>query len=263
MYKLKVHALYDHFPALTPQDGDKYIDCYCDNNVRECIQPGKNIAMLLEPKSMIGGAYDYVKNHADLFRYIFTHDSDLLELPHAYLLNWADVWLTTDSEKTEGISLITSPKNWCPLHNARLELYKMFINNPKVDCFYGDWNNPKVKNIEARDYLEHYKFSIIIENDIDPNWYTEKIMNCFSTKTVPIYYGATKILDIFNSDGIIFVDNWKDIPQIVDNLDIDTEYTKRLEAIEYNFHRVDHWKTPWKQRFFDTYGDLFERLCNE
>ena len=56
-------------------------------------------------------------------------------------------------------------------------------------------------------------------------------MNCFSTKTVPIYYGATKILDIFNPDGIIFVDNWKDIPQIVDNLDIDTEYTKRLEAI--------------------------------
>ena len=149
---------------------------------------------------MIGDAYDYVLTHYTQFKYIFTHDSQLLRLPNARMLNWADVWLTTDSEKNMGISLCTSPKDWCPLHHARLQLYQHFRKSNVVDTFYGDWNNPELPNIKPEDYLEHYKFSIIIENDIDDFWFTEKILNCFSTKTVPIYVGARKIRELFNKE---------------------------------------------------------------
>lgn len=262
MYKLKMHALYDHFPDLNPLPGEAYINCYCDNNVKECNTPGRNICLLLEPRSMIGGAYDYVSLNSHLFSYIFTHDSQLLTLPNAHLLNWADVWLTTDSIKDKGISIVTSPKNWCSLHNARLELYKYFLNHPKVDCFYGDWNNKTIPNIDARDYLEHYRYSIIIENDIDAEWYTEKILNCFATKTVPIYFGASKIRDKFNPDGVIFANDWRDIPDMINHLDIETDYAKRLDAINDNFVRVEPYKIPWKQRFFMHYGHMLEGLQN-
>ena len=262
MIRIKMHAMYDHFPDHNPVKDEPYIDCYSDTYVRNCINDGNNIALLLEPKSMIGDAYDYVLTHYTQFKYIFTHDSQLLRLPNARMLNWADVWLTTDSPKTKGISLVTSPKDWCPLHHARLELYNYFKEHGGVDVFYGDWNNTEIANIKPQDYLEHYKFSIIIENDIDDFWYTEKILNCFATKTVPIYVGARKIRKLFNEDGIIALPV-EDIPRIVAHLNVDEAYRYRKKAIEDNFKLVEPYKTPWKERFFRDYGDLLEEMMNE
>ena len=265
MIKIKMHAMYDHFPDLNPTNRlEPHIDCYSDMYVFECTKPGANIAMLLEPRSMIEKSYEFVYDHPEYFRYIFTHDSQLLRLPNARMLNWADVWLTTDSEKNMGISLVTSPKDWCPLHHARLELYEYFKRQGPVDVFYGDWNNPDIQNIKPQDYLEHYKFSIVIENDIDDFWFTEKILNCFSTKTVPIYVGARRIQELFNPKGIIQIpaDHWEDVIKIVEEMNIDEAYRYRLKAIEDNFKRVEPWKTPWKERFFRDYGDLLEDMIH-
>lgn len=265
MVKIKMYAMYDHFPEHNPVEGEPYIDCYADTYVRNCINDGNNIALLLEPRSMIWDAYDYVLTHYKQFKYIFTHDSQLLRLPNAKMLNWADVWLTTDSPKTKGISLVTSPKDWCPLHHARLELYNYFKEHGGVDVFYGDWNNPEIANIKPQDYLEHYKFSIIIENDIDDFWFTEKILNCFSTKTVPIYVGARKINELFNEKGICQLDDWLDVPAFIDFINktgLDCFYLAMQEAIEDNFKRVEPWKTPWKERFFRDYGDLLEDMMH-
>lgn len=262
-FKIRMHALYDHFPDLNPAAGEPCIECYSDTYVKECSRPGKNIALLLEPRSMISGAYEYVARHPELFRYIFTHDSELLELKNALLMTWGEVWLTTDMKKDKGISICTSPKNWCPLHNARLKLYEYFKEHGGVDCFYGDWNNPSIPSIDAWMYLAHYKFSIIIENDIDANWYTEKVLNCFSTKTIPIYVGGSMVKKLFNSEGVIFVDDWRNIPDIVKNLDIDSEYIKRLEAVNDNFEIVKLWRIKWKPRFLNAYGGLLEDLYNE
>lgn len=260
--KIKVHALYDHFPELTPKDNEKYIECYADMNIMECKEPGKNIAILLEPKSMIGEAYDYCRQHSDYFRYIFTHDSELLKLPNAKLLMWANVWLQTDSEKNKQVSIVTSKKNWCPLHLARIELAYMLNNKDKVDVFWGDWKDGKA-TFEPKDYLEHYKFSVIMENDIDDYWYTEKILNCFATKTVPIYVGSPKITEFFNGDGIIIPKDYHCIPKLIDELDIDAEYEKRLDAINDNFNRIEPYKPGWKERFFRDYGEILEDLYNE
>lgn len=265
MVRFNMHSIYDHYPDRHPVDGEPFIECYSDMRVMECKGPGKNIAWMLEPRAMINEAYEYVYSHADYFRYIFTHDTQLLSLAHAYPFNWADVWLTTDSEKTEGISIITSPKNWCPLHNIRMALARYLEGTPNVKVFYGDWNNPAIPNIKPEDYLEHFKFSIIIENDIDNLWFTEKILNCFATKTVPIYVGSPTIGNHFNADGIIQIrqEDWRNIIDLVQCLDVDAEYEKRKEAIEDNFGRLDFYRTPWKQRFIDVYGAMLEDLQNE
>ncbi len=262
MIKIKMHAMYDHFPDHNPAENEPYIDCYSDTYVKECKAPGNNIALLLEPRSMIGEAYDYVFEHETYFKYIFTHDSKLLTLPQAKMFVWCDVWLQTDLLKSKGISLVTSYKNWCPLHNARLELADYYKNRPEVDVYYGDWNNPNIPTVDASEYLSPYKYSIIIENDIDDFWYTEKILNCFSTKTVPIYLGARKIYQLFNADGIIEVKDWHDIPRIIEHLNIDEAYANRQVAIEDNYERVKPYKVKWKERFFGDYEKLLEEMLN-
>lgn len=258
--RIKMHAIYDHFPERNPIQGQPYIHCYADSKIVECKSPGKNIAILLEPRSMLGEYYDYALEHYNYFNYIFTHDSRLLELPNARFLNWGDVWSTSDSKKNKGISLIASWKNWCPLHIARIELAKFYENKSEVDVF-GSYRD-KDSWVDTKDAHEHYKFAIVIENDIDDYWYTEKILNCFSNKVVPIYVGASRIGDIFNPDGIIQVDNWRMIPEIVRTLDVDSEYAKRQQAIEDNFNRVIPYTVNWKDRFFADYESILEELQN-
>ena len=75
--------------------------------------------------------------------------------------------------------------------------------------------------------------------------------------------GAPKIGELFNPYGIIQVTDWHDIPDIIDKLDIDTEYSRRLDAINDNYKRIKPYQTPWKTRFFNDYGDLLEDLQNE
>ena len=266
MIRFRIHSLYDLFPYNHAIEGDPCIECYNDTFVDKCNAPGYNIALLMEPRSLVPDAYKYVEDHADLFRCIFTHDSKILRLPNAYFLEWADVWLTTDSEKTKGISLCTSSKDWCELHKARLELANYFKDRPEVDVFYGDGSfkyDREHLTYKPEEYLEHYRYSIIIENDIDRLWFTEKLLNCFSTKTVPIYVGARTIHELFNVKGIIRVNDWHRIPYIVENLDTVKDYEQRREAIEDNFRRVERYKKPWPLRFMDDYKDLLEGLINE
>lgn len=260
------HRLYTGFFQELCPVSDNAIDVYYDQAVWCAKKENANnqIAILLEPRSMIKDAYLYVGAHPDYFKYIFTHDSFLLSFDNAHEVNWGNVWLTTDSEKTKDISICTSSKDWCPLHKARLEIANYYKNRPEVDVFFGDWDT---KPVEAKDYLEHYKFSIVIENDIDDFWYTEKILNCFATKTVPIYVGATKISERFNPAGICQVKDWNEIPALIDIIDrfgADAFYYNPImqEAIEDNFYRCVPYKISWKDRFIHDYGQLLEEMMS-
>lgn len=262
MVRLKMHALYDHFPERNPVEGQPFVHCYSDSFVDQVKCGEKAVALLLEPRSLIGEAYDFVYANRGLFRQIFTHDSKILkDCPNAHFFSWGDVWVTSDEPKTKGISIVSSWKDWCPLHHARIELARMYDGSQKVDAF-GSFRTGKGWD-ETRDYLAEYKFSIVVENDIDELWYTEKLLNCFGTMTVPIYVGATRIGDIFNTDGMIVVDNWHKIPEIVESLDIDEEYEKRLPAIRDNRQRIEPLiGTTWKDRFWRDFEEFLEGVQN-
>ena len=77
-------------------------------------------------------------------------------------------------------------------------------------------------------------FHIAVENSQNLNYYTDKIVDCFATKTIPIYWGAPNIEEYFNKDGIITFKNEKDLIKIINNL-TEEDYKSRLEAIEENY----------------------------
>ena len=75
-------------------------------------------------------------------------------------------------------------------------------------------------------------FSITVENDSYPTYWSEKILDCFATGTIPIYYGSPDIGDYFNMDGIILMTDDFDITKINED-----EYYKRMVSIEDNFNK--------------------------
>ena len=259
--QIKCYTYYDGFKECPVTDETKpMIYCYIGDFAARIKIKDPAIVILQEPRSIEHQGYEFVEQHPEKFKYIFTYDSKILKLPNTYMFNWGSTWCTADVPKTDGISMVSSNKLCCELHRVRLELANYFdTHDCGVECF-GTFRGNPADYATAYEAHATFKFAIVMENYIDDYWYTEKILNCFSTKTVPIYYGARKISEIFNGDGIIEVDDWHDIPEIVKNLDVDAEYEKRREAIEDNFIRVKPYGAMWRERFLKKYGKMLEEL---
>ena len=114
--------------------------------------------------------------------------------------------------KTKNLSMISSNKNFCSGHSKRLITMKRLM---ELDCGVGLYgkaaNNPIDGELNAK-LLSHkdYRFSIVVENEAIPGWHTEKILDCFLTGTIPIYWGDPNISDIYDSRGILQMDNYLD-----------------------------------------------------
>lgn len=258
--KVILHSQYNHFPGHIAAPGEPAaLELWNDGKIWEYIDRGfakGGSALLIEPRSLQPQTYRLVENYYHRFDNIFTHDSQLLaELPNARPIIYWNEYEIHDESKNKNISMICGSKDMCPLHNLRQHLAEAIKD--RVDIL-GDWKGGSRCSI-AEAYA-NYKFAVVIENYIDDYWFTEKILNAFASKTVPIYLGARKIGEYFNTDGIIRADNLWDIPEIIDDLiaaGIEKEYNNRVAAIEGNYLRVQSYRN-FEEWFFYTYADEVE-----
>ena len=73
-------------------------------------------------------------------------------------------------------------------------------------------------------------FSIAIENGQYETYFTEKLLDCFATGTIPVYLGAPDIGEYFNKDGII---------DLTEEFDVSDEiYYNKMDAIKDNLERI-------------------------
>jgi len=78
-----------------------------------------------------------------------------------------------------------------------------FRNN--IQRIEGSYNSREVFN-----FYSQYKFVICIENTKQESYITEKIVNGFLGKTIPIYWGSDSITDYFNEERFINIPNFND-----------------------------------------------------
>ena len=256
---IKIHSYYDFFSKHHPVEGEPYVDCYCDNfTATEKIEP-TSIALMIEPRPIEPRGYDFLlkDNNWQKFKYIFTHDSELLQFPNTKFVSNFSIYDWSDIPKTKFCSMISSDKEMCELHIVRKRLARELKG--KIDVFGTIDGGERVDT-----YTSHapYRFAVIMENYIDDYWFTEKILNCFSNKTVPIYYGAKKISEFFNPNGIIEVNNIEGLKQCVNIMSGDYGirwYEGRQSAIQDNYNRVGKYENleTW---FFNEYGGLLDDL---
>jgi hypothetical protein len=135
------------------------------------------------------------------------------------------------SMKDRLVSAVGSREMAFPLHRARTHLLDELEANPMLGVeVFGKGR----KYIEDKsDGLARYMYSIAIENSSTPNYWTEKISDCFLSMTVPIYVGATNIGEFFPEESFIQVpeENMKNglLKAIQEASRVD--YVSRLEAL--------------------------------
>jgi hypothetical protein len=136
--------------------------------------------------------------------------------------------------KTKLCSIVTSLKNYAPGHLLR---HKILTDSSYTTLDrYGRPFNPVE---DKTDGLRDYAFSFAIENCTERGYYTEKLLDCFLTGTIPIYWGDPGIDHVFDKNGILFYDDKFDYK----HLSFDLYYSK-MKSIENNFYKaVDILKT--------------------
>ena len=129
----------------------------------------------------------------------------------------------------------------CPLHNYRQELALELVKDQEVEVFGLD------KWVPIYESLHDFRYSIVIENHIDKLYFTEKILNCFATGTIPIYMGATDIGSKFNIDGILTFTNSEELSSVLSDLRNNSYgasfYEDYYKAVVDNFERVQDYIT--------------------
>jgi hypothetical protein len=86
-------------------------------------------------------------------------------------------------------------------------------------------------------------FGVAIENFSHRGYFSEKILDCFLMKTIPVYWGCSNIGDFFNKKGIIEFGNPDDLIYIMNGIDekyyislqdiIEENYTLALQYVDY------------------------------
>ena len=259
MIEIQLHSWYDHF-TLTQQpkyikwvEYKRPIEFYSDTFVYQNNNPNAS-ALLIEPRSIQPDVYQYMEKNWQKFRYIFTHDSELLKLPNAKRILFGGVYEFNDVPKTKGISFCSSNKAMCELHRKRMRLARELEG--VVDCM-GTYNGGK--KVSTYDIHAPYRFSVIIENYIDDYWFTEKICNCFANKCVPIYYGARKIDEFFNASGIIRAKSIEDMRSWIHKIqywiNLEVWYNNMMPVINENYELVKQY-TCFEDWFYNEYKEL-------
>jgi hypothetical protein len=99
---------------------------------------------------------------------------------------------------------------------------------------YGDRGNIENARKGKEDVFGNPMFGVAIENTQHNGYFTEKIIDCFLQKTIPVYWGCSDIDKFFNPEGIITFTSVDDLICKVNNLD-EKYYHNRLIAINENY----------------------------
>jgi hypothetical protein len=194
---------------------------------------------LLESPEITKSSYEFIMENYEKFDLVFTFDENLLKLSEKFILTplggcWIEQKNRKIYNKTKKVSFILSHKKLTSGQIFRHEIYKTGLLSEE-DVF--GFNNPIKNKITA---LQDYRYSIVVENTNSNYYFTEKLIDCFVTGTIPIYWGCPKIDNFFDIDGIIKFENLNELKNILKNLD-DDFYNKKLKHIQKNFELAQHY----------------------
>lgn len=205
----------------------------CRNLYDECVRAGMKdrIALFLwEPPSVSPNNWDPELHK--LFPLIFSWHDDYINNPKFKKIHWPQTRQFpsvpnisfANKKLLINISMNKFSSHSRELYSARQASIRYFEQNQpdNFDLFGVGWNQPNgilekilpftsqtfssyrgtVKN--KWDVLPQYRFSICYENIHDePGWVTEKIFDSMRAGCVPIYWGATNIVDYVDPDAFI------------------------------------------------------------
>lgn len=226
-----------------------------------------NIFIQVEP-NIICDNRDYLIENKNKYQIILTFDKYILDYCsnskfYVYGTTWIpkEIYSNLDMLKKEfKISTLASSKliNNAAGHHFRQIIHhnQTLLNNFPITFFrslrtqpyltdYGD--NPFLEFDSKTGLFEEFEFSIVVENSQQENYFTEKLIDCLLTKTIPIYWGCPNISEFFNTSGWIILTNTT-IEELISKLQSLTSsyYSNYKQIILENYEKAEKYANLYK-----------------
>lgn len=206
-----------------PQD-DFSIKVNKDNIIHLCLEPPNEVSKYRQYANkkvkLIYNQLDIKKNnilsHGALPWHI-DKDFDFLTNLKVEGLNKENkiVWVTSNQRSSKG-------------HNIRMDFLDSIKELPFVEL-YGRGINPIDDKWEV---LNKSKYAIAYENFQNDYYWTEKIMDCYLSFTMPLYFGCNAIENFFPKDSFIQIDpRDKHIDLFLKEIVTSNKWEENIEAI--------------------------------
>lgn len=237
------------------EEGDVVI--YTNKNLQQISNiSSKNIAFICESYDYHKRYYDWIKLNHEKFDLVLTWSKELLELnPNKFKLQlFGTTWINEKYrkiyEKNKLCSIITSNKRVTSGHKLRHTVIDYLLNNniKNIDLYGGRFNNLPYMTSKSHtqehsgqhisnqkiNALKDYMFTICILSSKSDYEFDEKLIDCFLTGTVPIFWGCPSIHKFFNVKGMLIFNTLQECINIINTLTIE-KYTGMLPYIKENF----------------------------
>jgi len=159
---------------------------------------------------------------------IKVHDMGIWHMPYSY----NELFNLEVPKKKYNLSSVTSDYTILPGHKKRYAFVNQLKGHFKENFhLYGRGIYP-IKN--KFDGIAPYRYSVAIENTVMPNYFTEKIFECFLTYTIPFYFGCPNLSDYFNEESFVRIDP-SDLflsIEVIENEIAGYNYDKRIENLK-------------------------------
>ncbi len=156
----------------------------------------RKVLYLQETSEFHGNRQVYLYEKFDL---LLSNDKELVEHPllahKAAYQTLFGTWIPKAEipAKTKLCSMLASTNNFLSGHRVRFAVANAAkVGGPLhglVDVM-GGMGGRTLPHERTREAYDTYRFNLAIENSNYPWWHTEKLFNCFASKTVPIYWGC-------------------------------------------------------------------------
>ncbi len=227
------HLIFDrgHGPHKVSFYTDLDLDKVSDDTSSEL-----KVAWLIESPEVHKDAYHKIQDPAlyTLFDLVLTCDKTLLELDSRFTFTpVGGCWIPEPNRqlftKTKDLSIIASNKTDLEGQRLRQEIIEKF--STQINGVFGRGYN---EIDDKTDGLRNFRYSLVVENCRTDYYFTEKIIDCFATGTVPIYWGCPSISNFFDPGGIISFNNIEELNKILNEIGPE-DYSKRLTSVHNNF----------------------------
>ena len=218
---------------------------YVDTPNNYIVDSPLNIIVLQEPDEYFG-LHTWTIQNQDQFQLILSwNDKVLNNCTQAMYNPFGHTWLKPDQytkprEKKFEIAHLAGKLQMSYGHSLRHEILarENEIKTPKRFFHtYGSRDIIEQARIGKEEVFANSMFNIAIENFSHRGYFTEKLLDCFLFKSIPIYWGCSNIEDYFNSQGIIKFENVDDFIQITKELE-ESHYKILDVVLEDNYQRA-------------------------
>lgn len=150
--------------------------------------------------------------------------------------------------------------NWTPA-KPREEFFHKLNEYKIVDSGGKLLNNIGGPVVNKLLFQKDYKFTIAFENALAPGYTTEKIIDAFASKTIPIYWGNPEIVKDFNSNAFINCHEYDNFEEVIKRIiEIDNNDSLFMEIMRepivanYNVFKEEN-----EARLIEFFRNIFDQ----